>query len=178
MKKILAIALALLMVVMLAACGSEGTGTPAENGDAGNENAGEQQADAGEEQNASAEDATVFDLCGLTLETIQTSVGTSLGEGLETPVQYIVPVFCGDTSAETFAKWVYELADNCRKAAKDGCIYQDEFKTEPLTEFTFDPEALINMVQFVYRVEGHVVYVTAADSGSVDNAFSCNIQVY
>ena len=175
MKKILALVLAALMALALAACGNENTNTPAEDKPAASEN--EPSASAGE-QSAPASGDSVLALCGLTVDDIKTSVGASLGDALETPTQYIVPVFCADTSSETCASWVNALADNCRKAAKDGSIYEDEFKTEPLTAFTFDTEALINMVQFIYRTAGHVVYVTAADSGSVENAFSCNIQMY
>lgn len=126
----------------------------------------------------SSNDSEVLNACGLTVDDIKTSVGTSLGDALETPTQYIVPVFCADASFTSFESWVNALADNCRKAAKDGNIYESEFKTEPLTAFELDSGAAINIVQFVYKTTGHTVYVTASESGSVENAFSCNIQVY
>ena len=129
-------------------------------------------------QNNLSKENSVLDLCGLTADDIKTSVGTSLGEVLETPTQYIVPVFCVDTSFESFEGWGNALADNCRKAAKDGTIYESEFTTEPLTAFDLDSGAAINIIQFVYKTTVHTVYVAASESGSVENAFSCNIQVY
>lgn len=36
----------------------------------------------------------------------------------------------------------------------------------------------INMVQFIYKTTGKVVYVTLSSAGSEDNTFLCNIQVY
>ena len=122
-------------------------------------------------------DSEVLNACGLTVDNIRTAVGASMGEALETPTQYIVPVFCADASFESFESWLYALADNCRKAAKDGSIYESEFTAEPLTSFELEPGG-IHIVQFVYKTAGHTVYVTASESGSVENAFSCNIQVY
>lgn len=185
MKKIIAVALTLLMVFALTACGGGNTNTPAESAgsesqqaSSGSEASSEQGTPAGSEQTDPSGEASVLDLCGLTVDEIQTTVGTSLGEAIETPTQYVVPVFCADASFESFEGWVNALADNCRSAAKDGNIYEDEFSTEPQDSFELDTEALINMVQFVYKTAGHTVYVTAADAGSVENAFSCNIQVY
>ena len=102
----------------------------------------------------------------------------SLGNALETPAQYAVPVFCEDASFASFESRFGALADNCREAAKDGNIYESEFATEPLTAFDLDSGAAINMAQFVYKTAAHTVYVTASESGSVDGAFSCNIQLY
>ena len=180
MKKIIAIALALLMVFAFAACGNNNTDKPSESGNNDNQQTTSQneQSTPADGQNNSTEEDSVLDLCGLTADDIQTSVGTSLGDALETPTQYIVPVFCADTSFASFESWVNALADNCRKTAKDGNIYESEFKTEPLTAFDLDSGAAINIVQFVYKTTGHTVYVTASESGSVENAFSCNIQVY
>lgn len=180
MKKIIAIVLAILMVFAFVACGNESTNKPEENENNDNQQMTSQneQSTPADGQNNSSKEDSVLDLCGLTTEDIKTSVGTSLGETLETPTQYIVPVFCTDASFASFENWVNALADNCRKAAKDGNIYESEFTTEPLTAFELDSGAAINIVQFVYKTTGHTVYVTASESGSVENAFSCNIQVY
>ena len=128
-------------------------------------------------EGSDASDSEALKLCGLTVADIRTNVGTSLGNVTETPTQYVAPVFCADSSFDSFESWLYALADNCRKAAKDGNIYESEFTTEPCTTFELDPKA-INIIQFVYKTVGHTVYVTASSSGSVEGAFSCNIQIY
>ena len=184
MKKILAIALALLMVFALAACGSEGTGTPAENGDIGNENAGEQQADAGNEKTdpaaegkADAGDHPVLKLCGLTVADIEAGVTTLNDGAMETDSAFVGAMTSAEITFTAFESWVNALADNCRKAAADGKLYESESSTEELTTFTLDPNALMNVVLFIYRTNNKVVYVTAsyAVTGS---AFSCKLEVY
>ena len=184
MKKILAIALALLMVFMLAACGSESAGTPAENGDAGNENAGEQQADAGNEKTdpaaegeAEAGDHPVLKLCGLTVADIEAGVTTLGDTSLETESGFVGSMFPAEFTFESFESWVNALADNCRKAAADGKLYESEMSTDEVTSFSLDPDALMNVVLFIYRTNNKVIYVTAsfAVTGS---AFSCKLEVY
>lgn len=178
MKKFFALLLALTMIFALAACGGEQDNAPAsaQQTEQTEQSDTQEPAQQPEPPDDPKEDS-VFNLCGLTVDDIKTCVGTSLGDGIETPTQYIVPVFCADTSSETFANWLNELADNCRKAAKDGTLYQDEFSWKVIDSFDIEAGAM-NFLQFVYKTDGHTVYVTAADSGSVEGAFSCNIQVY
>lgn len=116
-------------------------------------------------------------LCGLTLNDIITSAGKSAGEIVETADAFAAPVYCEDTSFDSFAAWLNALAENCRKASTDGKLYEDEFTWSEIDAFELDSEA-INVVLFIYKTTGHTVYVTAADSGSAENAFSCSIQVY
>lgn len=113
---------------------------------------------------------------GLSEADIQTSLGFTLGEPTESDAQYYVSV--AYDSSDSFKKWVEAIAENCRKAAKDGNIYESEFATEALTEFELDDSAVINMVQFIYRTSGKVVYVTLSSSGADLDSFSCNIQIY
>ena len=178
--------LALTMVFSVAACGkkaeettaAETAGSTTTEEKIASEITTEASNDTSNEEGVvtAAEDAGTLGLCGLTEDDIMATDGASLGDVIDTGSQYIVPVFCADTSTETFTAWVNAIADSCREAADDGNIYQDEFTTEPMAEFNI--ETGMNFLQFVYKVSGHVVYVNLADSGSVENAFSCSIQVY
>lgn len=113
---------------------------------------------------------------GLSEADIQTSLGFALGTPTESDAQYVVSA--AYDSADSFKNWVEAIAESCRKAAKDGNIYESEFSTEPLTSFDIDESAVINMVQFIYKTTGKVVYVTLSSAGSEENTFSCNIQIY
>lgn len=170
MKKIIAIALGAVMIFALTACGG---------GKDNNQQTNSQTTQTTEKQNQSAKSGSVLDICGLTEDDIKTSVGKSLGEVMDGASKYDAPVHCADTNYETFKAWINELADNCRKAAKDGNLYQSELDDFALTA-EFDPgdSGLMNMVQFVYRTDGHVNYVTLSDTGTEDGAFLCSIQVY
>ena len=113
---------------------------------------------------------------GLSEADIKTTLGMTLGTPTESAAQYFVSV--SYDSADSFGKWVEAIAESCRKASKDGSIYESEFTTEPLTSFNIDDAAAINMVQFIYKTTGKVVYVTLSSAGSEANTFSCNIQIY
>ena len=181
MKKIIAIALALLMVFALVACGGndnniDNTATP-ENSTTQPTNADADKTDPAGEQTAKPADHPVLKLCGLTVSDIEAGV-TTLGEGsMETETAFLGSMTPEEFSFENFEKWVNALADNCRKAAKDGKLYESEMSTEEITSFTLDSGALMNVILFIYRTNNKVIYVTAsyAVTGS---AFSCKLEVY
>lgn len=113
---------------------------------------------------------------GLSEEDIKSSLGFELVKTTETDAQYMGSV--AYDSSDSFAEWVESIAESCRKASKDGNIYESEFSDEAMTSFDIDDSYLINMVQFIYRTSNKVVYVTLSSAGSEENTFLCNIQVY
>ena len=180
MKKFLAILLALLMVFTLVACGvSENTDEPEDTKKTENTQSAGKTEQTTTTENVAADDAKhpVLDLCGLTVADIEAGV-TTLGEDYqETESGFSGVMFPAELNFENFEKWVNALAENCRKASKDGKLYESEMSEEEVTSFSLDPNALMNVVLFIYRTNGKVVYVTAsyAVTGS---AFSCKLEVY
>lgn len=113
---------------------------------------------------------------GLSEDDIKSSLGFELGTTSETDAQYMGSV--AYDSVDSFDEWVEAVAESCRKASKDGNIYESEFADEAMTSFDIDDSYVINMVQFIYRTATKVVYVTLSSAGSDENSFLCNIQVY
>lgn len=183
MKRILAIVLAFLMVFAMAACdnGSDSGNTdkPAESGNAANQQTTENNAktDPAGKDTAAPADHPVLTLCGLTVEDIEAGV-TTLGEGfLETGSGFVGVMSPAELNFASFESWLNALAANCRKAAKDGKLYESEASTEELSSFTLDSNALMNVVLFIYRTNNKVVCVTASFAVT-GNAFSCKLEVY
>ena len=181
MKKILAIALALLMVFALVACGGGNTNdsSESENPAASQTSAATEKTDPAGEQTADSAEHPVLKLCGLTVEDVKAGVGTSLGENfVETESQFVCSVFSSENSFANFESWVNAFAENCRKASKDGKLYESETSTEEVVSFSLDPNALMNTVQFIYWTSNNkVIYVTVMHSVT-GSAFSCSLQVY
>lgn len=125
---------------------------------------------------ATAGDSAVLASIGLTEDDIKSSLGFTLGTPTGTDSQYYVSVEYD--SMDSFPQWVEAVAESCRKASKDGNIYESEFSAEAMTSFDIDDSAAINVVQFIYKTTNKVVYVTLSSSGSEENSFICNIQVY
>ncbi len=143
---------------------------------AGNSSTSQTNEPAGEHSGTSV-DSAVLKLCGLTLNDIITSTGKSAGDIVETADVFTAPVYCEDTSFDSFEAWLGALAENCRKASTDGKLYEDEFTWTEINDFELDSNA-VNVILFIYKTTGHSVYVTASNDGSVEGAFSCKIQVY
>ena len=137
-----------------------------------------EQSNSADKQDNISNEEYILDNTGLTADDIKTSVGNKVNKITGTSSQYVASVFCTDTKFETFEKWVNALAENCKKISKDGKLYQDEITWEEINAFELDSEALINVVQFIYKTNGHVVYVTASSSSDIEKAFNLNIQVY
>ncbi len=181
MKKILAIALALLAVLALAACGSNSGNTEEPTDSESNvgeqTSAGNGQTEPAANETAAPADHPVLKLCGLTVADIEAGA-TALGENsMETESAFVGAMVPAEFTFASFESWVNALAGNCRKAAKDGKLYESELSEEEVTSFSLDPGALMNVVQFIYRTNNKVIYVTAsfAVTGS---AFSCKLEVY
>lgn len=184
MKKIIAIALALLMIVSFAACdnGNDGSSTdkPSESGNntAQQTSAGNGQTEPAGSQAADSADHPVLKLCSLTVEDIEAGVTTLGDTTLETESGFVGSMTPAEFNFTSFESWVNALAENCRKAAKDGKLYESELSTEEITSFSLDPNALANVVLFIYRTNGgKVIYVTASYFVT-GNVFSCKLEVY
>ena len=124
-----------------------------------------------------AADSEVVKACGLTMGDVITAVGKSVGEITESADVAVIPVFCEDTSFDSFEAWLNALAENCRSASTDGKLYENEWDWTEIDGFELEPDR-INVVLFIYKTEGHSVYVTASNGGSVEGAFYCSIQIY
>lgn len=181
MKKIIALALVLLTVLALVACVSRNNTTeePAES----KNNVGEQtdadngKTDPAANETAAPADHPVLKLCGLTVADIEAGVTTLNDGAMETESAFVGAMTPAELNFENFEKWVNVLAENCRKASKDGMLYESEMSADEVTSFTLDAGALMNVVQFIYRTNNKVIYVTVsyAITGS---AFSCKLETY
>ncbi len=129
-----------------------------------------------DKDNTSDAESKVLASIGLSEADIKSSLGFELGTTSEADAQYMGSV--AYDSLDSFDEWVEAVAESCRKASKDGNIYESEFSEEAMTSFDIDDSYAINMVQFIYRTSSKVVYVTLSSAGSQENTFLCNIQVY
>lgn len=163
MKKLLIMSLALAMSLSLVACSN----------DTANEELVDEEnvTEVGEEITGDS----ILELCNLTEDDIKRN-GASIDVLSETSESYSATVTCGDNSFEQFEAYVNALAQICKDSSLDRKLYQDEI-TWNEAEINLEAGS-INICQFIYKLSGHVVYVTIGQGANESNDFSLLIQRY
>lgn len=172
MKKILYVTITLLLCISLVGCGDKKVDGKAKNSNTNNNSS----VNNGKKTSSDVHDSLAT--AGLSEEDIKTALGISIKRISLTSNQYSGSVIFSDHSNETFENWVTKLAETCKVTSKDGKLYESEIDWKEITSLDIDKEAAINIVQFIYKAENNVVYVTASSSSNEENAFDVSIQVY
>ncbi|MDR0890218.1 MAG: hypothetical protein LBM28_06210 [Oscillospiraceae bacterium] len=164
MKKLLAFALALLMLLSLAACGGKDADTP--NGESPALQGGDDNAANVEPNSVEA----AFAQFGLNLEDIKPGIGTAneialeYGNNVSDTVYYREAYYTENAEAEideaVGIAYNQKMFDLCKAASADGKIYKNKTAADgdPDEVASYDelvvPSAMIQMITWSYKVDG------------------------
>ena len=189
MKKIIAIALAFLMVLSFAACGNNNTNTPAESENIEIQSAENEQPTSGASDENTPE--AVLAKFGLKPENVLTSVCDHTEEEYvfngSSVMVYSVYACVNDFSYDTFYKFMSEIVDASRQASVDGTLFIDgyDFETMQKTGRTvlegyamdgFVPDSLNQNVNFYYNTDTVKVHVQLECYESDANRFHVKVE--